>query len=279
MRCFTWKINTDDLISHLTIRYFLSDLIPMKNRFAFLLFFCFLSLHTFAQTKLSIVFIGNSITQGKGGEKGFPPPTHAVNFLKEQKGIEDVSFANVGRSGSTTVDWLPETGKLFLLATKAADSLYLLKDHQLIFSIKLGTNDSAIEGPNGAPVSKEGYKKNMQTIVSELLNKYPGSKVVIHHPIWYSTNTYNRSKYLAEGLERLQSYIPELDAMISEYKKTEPGRVFKGDTKAFKYFKKHHLKYFKPENGQQGVFYLHPNEEGVAVLGKYWGKAIGKIKF
>lgn len=237
---------------------------------------CFLSHSLSAQTRLSIVFIGNSITQGKGGDNGFPPPTHAVNYLKAQKGVEDVLYANAGRSGSTTVDWLPGTGKYFALATTAADSLYLRKDHQLLFSMKLGTNDSAIQGPNGSPVSKEDYKRNMQTIISDLLKRYPGSKVIVHHPIWYSTNTYNRSKYLAEGLERLQTYVPELDAMISEYKTTEPGRVFKGDTKAFKYFKKHHIKLFKPENGQQGVFYLHPNVEGVAVLGEFWGKAIRK---
>jgi len=226
--------------------------------------------------KLSIVFIGNSITQGKGGPNGFPPPTHTVNFLKEKKGVEDVSFVNVGKSGSTTLDWLPDSGRWYALARKAADSLYLQKDHQLIFSMKLGTNDSAIQGPNGAPVSKEGYRKNMETIISELLTKYPGSKVIVHHPIWYSENTYNSSKYLKEGLERLESYVPEIDDMVSGYKKTYPGRVFKGDTKAFKYFKKHYLKLLKPEKGQAGTFYLHPNEEGVVVLGKYWARAIEK---
>ena len=228
------------------------------------------------KTKLAIVFIGNSITQGKGGPNGQAPPTHTVNFLKENKGVEDVSFVNVGKSGSTTLDWLPGSGRWYGLAKKAADSLFQQKDHQLIFSMKLGTNDSAIQGPNGAPVSKEGYRKNMETIISELLTKYPGSKVVVHHPIWYSENTYNSSKYLKEGLERLESYVPEIDNMISDYKKTYPDRVFKGDTKAFKYFKKNHLKYFKPEKGQAGTFYLHPNEEGTAVLGKYWGKAIAK---
>ncbi|NIJ55757.1 GDSL-type esterase/lipase family protein [Dyadobacter arcticus] len=248
----------------------------MKIKSAILVLFLLVSELTFGQTKLSIVFIGNSITQGKGGDNGFPPPTHAVNYLKEQKGVEDVKFMNVGRSGSTTLDWLPVSGKFFELATKAADSLFAQKDHQLVFSMKLGTNDSAIEGPNGAPVSKEIYKKNMQAIISDLMNKYPGSKVVVQHPIWYSTNTYNRSKYLAEGLERLESYIPELDAMVKEYRSTNPDRVFKGDTKAFKYFKKHAKELFKAENGQQGVFYLHPNVEGVAILGQYWGKAIAK---
>lgn len=228
------------------------------------------------KTNLSIIFIGNSITEGKGGPNGFPPPTHAVKFLKEEKGAQDVLFANVGKSGSTTVDWLPGSGKLFVRATQAADTLFLKKDHQLVFSLKLGTNDSAIEGPNGSPVSKELYRKNLQTIISELLTKYPGSKVVIHHPIWYSENTYNRSKYLKEGLERLKTYIPEIDALVTQYKTTNPGQVFRGDTKAFRYFKRHSLQLLKPEKGQQGTFYLHPNEEGVAVLGKFWGKAIAK---
>ncbi|MCE7041723.1 GDSL-type esterase/lipase family protein [Dyadobacter sp. CY312] len=256
----------------------------MKTNITAILLPLFLTTITLVQAQnkpnLSIVFIGNSITQGKGGDKGLPPPTHAVNYLKAQKKAGDIAFVNVGKSGSTTLDWLPSgpvgTGKWYGLAKKAADSLYQLKDHQLVFSMKLGTNDSAIEGPNGSPVSKEQYRKNIQTIISELLTKYPGSKVVIHHPIWYSENTYNRSKYLKEGLERLKTYIPEIDGLISEYKSSEPGRVFKGDTKAFKHFKKNAVKLFKPENGQAGTFYLHPNEEGVKVLGTYWGRAIGK---
>jgi lysophospholipase L1-like esterase len=250
----------------------------IKARFLFFVFLIALPglVRSQDKGKLAIVFIGNSITQGKGGDKSLPPPTNAVNYLKAQKGVSDVMFVNIGKSGSTTLDWLPSSGKYAPLVVKAADSLFLRKDHQLIFSMKLGTNDSAIEGPNGAPVSKESYKKNMQIIISDLLTKYPGSKVIIHHPIWYSENTYNRSKYLKEGLERMKSYIPELDAMVSEYKKTDPGRVFQGDTKAFKYFKKHHLELLKPENGQQGTFYLHPNEAGVVILGNYWGKAIAK---
>lgn len=226
--------------------------------------------------KLAIVFIGNSITQGKGGPNGFPPPTHAVNYLKQQEAAGDVIYANLGRSGSTTVDWLPGTGKDFAKVIVAADTLFQKKDYQLLFSIKLGTNDSAIQGPNGAPVSKEDYIKNMRAIISQVLGKYPGSKVIVQHPIWYSTNTYNGSKYLEEGLNRLKSYIPVLDHMIADYQNSEPGRVFKGDTKAFKYFKKHYLKLLKPENGQQGTFYLHPNEEGSQVLGEFWGKAIQK---
>jgi lysophospholipase L1-like esterase len=244
-----------------------------------LLFFLLLfSFYSFSQNKkerrLCIVFIGNSITEGKGGVNSVPPPTHAANFLKAQRGITDVLFANAGKSGATTLDFLPENGKQFVKVTKAADSLSLHKDYQLLFSIKLGTNDSAMEGPNGAPVSKENYRKNMEVIIHALLDKYPGSKVIVHHPIWYSTNTYNRSKYLQEGLNRLESYIPQINQMMKEYRVTHPGRVFVGDVKAFNHFKKNYLKLLKPENGQQGTFYLHPNEEGVAVLGRYWGKAI-----
>jgi lysophospholipase L1-like esterase len=251
----------------------------MKTKILLAVLFLF-SYYSYAQKKqerkLCIVFIGNSITEGKGGPNSSPPPTHAANFLREQKGITDVLFANAGKSGCTTVDFLPGIGKQFAKVTRAADTLSLRDGHQLLFSMKLGTNDSAIEGPNGAPVSKENYRKNMETIINTLLDKYPGSIVVVHHPIWYSTNTYNRSKYLQEGLERLESYIPQIDLMVKAYKTTHSGRVFKGDSKAFDHFKKNYLKLLKPENGQQGTFYLHPNEEGVAVLGKYWGKAIAK---
>jgi lysophospholipase L1-like esterase len=248
-----------------------------KILFAFLLLF---SYNCFAQNKqerkLCIVFIGNSITEGKGGPNSDPPPTNTANYLREQKGITDVLFANAGKSGCTTVDFLPGVGKQFVNVIRAADTLSLRKDYQLLFSMKLGTNDSAIEGPNGAPVSKEDYRKNMETIINTLLDKYPGAMVVVHHPIWYSTNTYNRSRYLKEGLERLESYMPQIDQLVKTYQTTAPGRVFKGDTKAFDHFRKNYLKLLKPENGQQGTFYLHPNEEGVAVLGKFWGKAIAK---
>jgi lysophospholipase L1-like esterase len=255
----------------------------MKVTSLILTFFLTTSTILQAQKKknLSIVFIGNSITEGKGGDKGLPPPSHAVHYLEKYKHMGKISYINVGRSGSTTLDWLPASigtgaGRWCNRITKAADSLSLLKDHQLIFSMKLGTNDSAIKGPNGSPVSPEQYKQNMQIIISDLLARYPGSRVVLHHPIWYSENTYNGSRYLKEGLERLKTYIPAINELVSAYKISEPDRVLKGDTKAFKHFRKNAVKLFKPENGQAGTFYLHPNEAGVKVLGRYWGKAIEK---
>ncbi|WP_025765116.1 GDSL-type esterase/lipase family protein [Dyadobacter tibetensis] len=224
-------------------------------------------------SKLAIVFIGNSITQGKGGPEGSPPPTHAVHYLKQKRGLSDLPYINVGRSGSTTVDWLPETKKFFSLALNAADSLSKLPGYGLVFSLKLGTNDSAMKGPNGAPVSGTTYRQNITKIIDTLLQRYAGSEVILHHPIWYSTNTYNTSMYLEEGLERLNSYIPILDELVLSYRDRFPGRVHLGDTKAYKYFKKN-PQYFKNEQGQQGIFHLHPNEAGTKVLGEFWGKAI-----
>lgn len=231
-----------------------------------------------AGKKLAIVFVGNSITQRPGSKGGEAPPYYATAHLKTQKGIVDARFFNAGKSGATTVDFLPETGKQFAKVINGAEELSgTFPDYQLIFSIKLGTNDSAIQGPNGSPVSPDNYRKNMETIINELLNRYPTSKVIVHHGIWYSTNTYNGSKYLEEGLLRLQSYFPVIDKMIIDYQNKYPNRVFLGDKKAFRYFKKNHEKLFIPENGKQGTFYLHPNEAGGEVLGRYWAKAISRI--
>lgn len=255
----------------------------MNKNYGLLLFVFLLSIfNTHAQKsdgkKLAIVFVGNSITERPGTKGGEAPPFYTTKFLKTKKGISDVQFANAGKSGATTVDFLPETGKRFAKVISSADELTSkYGDYQLIFSMKLGTNDSAIQGPNGSPVSPENYRKNMETIINELLRRYPKSKVIVNHGIWYSTNTYNGSKYLEEGLIRLQSYFPHIDRMVKDYKSTQPGRVFLGDTKAFRYFKKNHEKLFIPENGKQGIFYLHPNEPGAEVLGKYWAKAISKV--
>ena len=34
------------------------------------------------------------------------------------------------------------------------------------------------------------------------------------------------------------------------------------------------MKYYFAENGNAGVFYLHPNESGARKLGKRWARAI-----
>jgi lysophospholipase L1-like esterase len=235
----------------------------------------------FAQSSkkdLNIVFIGNSITEGAGltDPATEAPPAIAVAYLKQQSNIGKVEFANQGHSGYTTVDFLPSTNGVFKDVEKSAKA-FTDKSALLIFSIKLGTNDSAIDGPRGAPVFPEVYYQNLKSIADSLLKEFPACIIIFQHPIWYSPNTYNGARYLAEGLERLQNYLPQIDQLVNDYAATYPKRVFIGDTKAFDYFKKHSLTDFKPENGHAGTFYLHPNKQGATALGGFWGEAINKV--
>jgi lysophospholipase L1-like esterase len=225
--------------------------------------------------KINIVFIGDSITAGSNTVTE-QPSTYVLIYLKSKLGTDSIKQANEGVSGKTTVDFLPkETG--FKSVIRAANDFYDDKDAQLLFSIMLGTNDSAMEGPNGAPVSPVNYRLNLETIINELINKYPDCKVVINYPLWYSSNTYNGAKYLAEGLARLKTYAPEIKKLVKDYGAKQPGHVFNGDQSGFAYFEKNHLAIMKHEEGHEGTFYLHPNEQGAAALGKFWGIAIYNV--
>lgn len=238
-------------------------------------------LYSFAQTKdgryLNIVFIGNSITQGvliDSPQKNAPPVKTCV-YLQKQPGIGIVRYSNQGVSGKTTVDFLPATNTLFPEVTEVANQFK--NEADLIFSVMIGTNDSAIKGPNGAPVSPQQYYTNLKVILDELLRLYPQCKIILHRPIWYSPNTYNSSMYLKAGLERLESYLPQLEALADNYASTRPKQVYIGDTEAFDYFRKNYTIELIPEEGNAGTFYLHPNEQGAASLGEFWGKAIYRI--
>lgn len=227
---------------------------------------------------LDIVFIGNSITQGVQLEnpKTDAPPATANEYLSGKKRVGSTQFLNQGRSGFTTLNFLPSadgTLSKVIIATHQfhTDSLRLL-----IFSVSLGTNDSAEEGPKGAPVSPEDYSKNIRSITDKLLSEFPKCKIVYQQPIWYSPNTSKRSKYLAEGLARLQSYFPELQSLVKQYTQTNPGHLYMGDTKGFRYFSKNYLTDLIPEQGNLGTFYLHPNKKGAVVLGNFWGDGIYK---
>lgn len=227
--------------------------------------------------KLNVVFLGDSITQGSNTTE-LQPSVYAIAYLKGKLGTDAIAESNQGHSGHTTVDFLPG-GDDFNNIIQAADAFYADKDAQLVFSVMLGTNDSAVQGTNGAPVSPQQYNKNLTIIINELLKRYPSSRVVINHPLWYSPNTQNNSTYLAEGLARLQTYLPEIAVLTKNYGTTNPGHVFVGDTKAFNYFKNNYTDAFKHEQGRQGVFYLHPNQKGAARLGELWGKAIYKVLY
>ncbi|MDL2256068.1 GDSL-type esterase/lipase family protein [Parabacteroides sp. OttesenSCG-928-K15] len=254
-----------------------------KNCYLLLLLFCYviptLQAQSDKKVNLNIVYIGNSITQGaiiKEPQRN-APPVKACEWLQNQSGIGKVEFSNQGRSGNTTVDFLPAAATYFPKVKAAADLFKGDKDAILLFSIMLGTNDSAEKGPNGSPVSPVQYYTNVKVIVDELLRMYPEAKVVLHYPLWYSPNTYNSATYLKAGLKRLESYMPQIDALVEAYKETVPGNVFKGDTEGFEYFRINYEKEFFPENGNAGTFYLHPNETGTAHLGEFWGKAIYRV--
>lgn len=235
---------------------------------------------TVSGQNLNIVFIGNSITHGAGLKdfKTESPPNETCAYLQKQSGVGRVTFANMGFSGHTTVDFLPATAKDFPKVEDAARA-FTDQSAQLVFSVILGTNDSAIKGPNGAPVSPENYELNLKAIADQLLADFPGCKIIFHHPTWYSPNTHNHSTYLQEGLDRLQTYFPKIKDLVKSYAKSHPGQVFAGDQDAFKFFKNHAETYLQHENGADGIFYLHPNKEGAAILGDYWAKAIYKDLF
>lgn len=246
--------------------------------------FCFIallltgSINLFGQKrKVAIVYIGDSITAGAGlsDRKIQAPPVIASAYLQKRLSADTIIFSNQGRSGFTTVDFLP-SGDAFKMAEQAANSTPA-KPQQFIFTIMLGTNDSAIKGPHGAPVAPASYRDNLKAIINKLLKDYTGCKIVIQQPIWYSPNTYNGAQYLQEGLDRLQSYFPEIRQLVKSYARSGKTQVFLGDIKAFDYFKTNYLADFKPENGHQGIFYLHPNQPGAVVLGNMWGEAIYKV--
>lgn len=228
-----------------------------------------------AARDVNVVFIGNSITQGVtlADPATEAPPVHAAQYLAGENRDWDVRFRNCGVSGMTTLNFLPVTGQEFPNVVGAARELSV-RGGELVFSIALGTNDSAMSGPFGSPVVPEQYYTNMQVIIDELLRLFPESKVVVQTPIWYSPNTYNGSMYLDAGLRRLVSYVPWLNRLVDGYSAENPGHVFLGDTRGFDIFKANCQSYFTPEDGNAGVFYLHPNKDGAEVLGRLWGEAL-----
>jgi len=225
---------------------------------------------------LDIVYIGNSITQGVqlDNPDENAPPAFATRYIRTLQGVESARFLNRGKSGYTTVNFLPTPDGELSKAISAVREFHTDNSRLLVFSIMLGTNDSAEEGPRGSPLYPEEYHFNIKAITDKLLKEFPGCKVVYQQPIWYSPTTYNRSRYLKAGLERLQSYFPELTALVTEYALSNPGQVLMGDTKAFDYFRENYLTDLIPESGNAGTFYLHPNKKGAEALGRFWGDGI-----
>ena len=226
---------------------------------------------------INIVNIGDSITAGAGiGPDNAPPVALAADLAARENTA--VFFSNQGVSGTTTADWQPE-GTLLKGAERAADALNAAHPGaQMVFSIMLGTNDSATAGTNGAPVSSGTYERNLRSILDRLLADYPAGKIFLHHPLWYSPNTHNSSDYQEIGLARLAGYFPIIDGLVASYSSIEPGHVFAGDKKAYEYFAQHYLTRLTPEAGAAGygTFYLHPTAEGAKDLGRFQAESIAE---
>ena len=229
------------------------------------------------QRAINVVNIGDSITAGAGISPSDAPPVMLAADLAVREGTP-VFFSNQGVSGTTTADWQPG-GSLFSGAERAAHSLNIAhSEAQLVFSIMLGTNDSATAGTNGAPVSETTYESNLRNIINRLLSDYPACKIFLHRPLWYSPNTHNGSDYQEAGLARLVGYFPVLDSLVLSYSRTNPGHVYAGDKKGYGYFAQYYLSRLNPEAGAAGygTFYLHPTVQGAAELGRFQSDAIAE---
>ena len=231
----------------------------MKRFFTAICFAVLLAtpLATFAKGECkpcNIVYIGNSITYGALHKDRIKtaPPVQASEMVGKGWNAQ-VEFRNCARSGATTYDFLPDGGRDW---PKVAQAMVEFKSkaeagEPVVFSIMLGTNDSAYEGPTtGSPVSRTDYKKNLLTIIEACRNS---------------------AMYLAAGLKRLNRYIDALVALANEF-----DYVYLGDVDGYSFFEKHHERYHVPEEGNAGTFYLHPNEAGAKLLAKFWSRSIIK---
>ena len=96
------------------------------------------SLYPRKKLDLDIVFIGNSITQGSKLDhpEHDAAPVVAARYLRKKTEFSSVSFIIQGRSGFTSVDFLPST-PAFSKVVDATKQLHSNPAHLLIFSIKL----------------------------------------------------------------------------------------------------------------------------------------------
>ena len=220
------------------------------------------------KANINLLFIGNSITYGAGlsSPDTQAPPAVCRTLVENATGVTTHLY-NGGHSGITTLGFMPGRDD-FSRVVSAAKALQRNNGGRVYFSIMLGTNDSAISGPEGSPVSTNTYKANMKAIIEKLIEQVPDCKILLNYPIWYSPNTHNGGKYLQEGLDRLYSYYPILDSIVAEY-----DQVYAGNRNAWDYFEDN-LSLFIAESGYSGTFFLHPNATGAARLAEVWAKSL-----
>ncbi len=246
---------------------------------------CFLSLKA-QNHAFNIVFIGNSITYGAllDERENDAPPAQCARWL-ELQGLGKVYFQNCGRSGRTTYHFLPDSKDVIPAGDKTFfpdvidKTNQLVQQHpeaQLVFSVMLGTNDSA-ERPKNHRTTPENYVKNIITIIDSLLSRWPDANVILQRPIYYHPEIRTKAGSVLdnESLRYLNDYYKQFKEIC---KRTKKGHVHIGDTKAYNFFKNHYSTDLVQETGGDGnPFWLHPNEQGAQTLGVFWGKAIRKV--
>ena len=217
---------------------------------------------------INLLFIGNSITAGATlSSAGTQAPPIVCRQLVQQATGVTTNVYNGGHSGITTLGFLPGRNDF----TRVVDAAKAYKNSNgglIYFSIMLGTNDSACTTTEGAPVSPDTYKNNIKKIIDGLIAAVPTCKIILNYPIWYSPNTYNSAKYLQEGLDRLHSYYPYIDAIVAEY-----DQVYAGNRNVWEFFEDNKVLFTK-ESGNAGDFFLHPNVYGAQRLAEIWTNSL-----
>lgn len=223
------------------------------------------------KANINLLFIGNSITAGAtlSNASTQAPPILCRSLIEQATGVT-TNVYNGGHSGITTWGYLPGRND-FTRIVNNATTFRKANGGLIYFSIMLGTNDSACTRTEGAPVSPDTYRDNIKKIIDKLIAEVPGCKILLNYPIWYSPSTYNGAKYLQEGLDRLHSYYPVLDAVVEEY-----GQVYAGNRGVWEYFE-NNVALFTRESGNAGDFFLHPNLTGATRLAEIWAKSLLEI--
>ena len=219
------------------------------------------------KANINLLFIGNSITAGAtlGNASTQAPPIVCRSLIEEATGVT-TNVYNGGHSGITTFGYLPGRDDFKRIISNA--KVFRKNGGPIYISIMLGTNDSACSGTEGAPVAPNVYGDNIKTIINKLIEEVPECKILLNYPIWYSPSTYNGAKYLQEGLDRLHSYYPILDAIVAQY-----DQVFAGNRGVWEYFEDNKA-LFTRESGNAGYFYLHPNVNGAKRLAEIWANSL-----
>lgn len=166
----------------------------MKHLFSFFIFIaCCATIVSAQQT--NIVFIGNSITQGVILDNPLEeaPPVQAIRWLVQEISGK-IEFRNCGVSGLTTVNFLPSANTFFTKVKAAADELSRKSGGILLFSIMLGTNDSALQGNHKLRMQPEQFYTNIKTITDEFLRLYPAGG----HGFGYRESYSYHSPFLSE---------------------------------------------------------------------------------